>query len=252
MIRRLGKTGPVARKVLDISRQARWRAPLVAPRMWLMRRGLCILAALTIGGGLVTGAERVHFREDFERGLRAIWKPVEFEGETKHTVIKEGGNAVLQARAAKSASGLAVKLDATEARGARFSWKWKIDKIPAGGSDDTKKTFDHTGRVFVAFKTLIGPPRSINYVWGNVAKPGETFHHPSSGRSRFIVLQSGNGKAGQWIAESRDLAADWKLLFGNDDPPEIVGLGFMTDSDGTQTTVTGWYDDLALETTAGK
>ena len=26
----------------------------------------------------------------------------------------------------------------------------------------------------------------------------------------------------------------------------IVGLGFMTDSDGTETTVTGWYDDIEL------
>jgi hypothetical protein len=213
---------------------------------WFMRSGLSILAAVAVWGGTVSGAERVHFREDFEQGLRPIWKPVEFEGATQHTVVKEGANSVLQARAASSASGLAVKLEATPAAGAQFSWKWKIDKIPAGGSDDTKKTFDHTGRVFVAFKTLIGPPRTINYVWGNVAKAGETFHHPSSGRSRFVVLQSGNAKAGQWIAESRDLAADWKLLFGNDDPPEIVGLGFMSDSDGTKTTVTGWYDDFVL------
>ncbi|MGZ8899498.1 MAG: DUF3047 domain-containing protein, partial [Limisphaerales bacterium] len=44
----------------------------------------------------------------------------------------------------------------------------------------------------------------------------------------------------------RDLSADWKTLFGSDDVPEIVGLGFMTDSDGTKTTVTGWYDDIEL------
>lgn len=197
------------------------------------------LQAGPIGGEL--------FREDFEKGLREIWKPVQFEGETKHTVMKEGTNSFLQARAENSASGLAVKLDRIETEGAVVSWKWKIDKIPEGGSDDTLKTFDHTARIFVAFKTLVGPPRTINYVWANTAGLDKTFRHPSSGRSRFIVLQTGNQRAGQWIAQSRNLAEDWKLLFGDDDPPAIVGLGFMTDSDGTQTTVTGWYDDLKIE-----
>jgi len=36
-------------------------------------------------------------------------------------------------------------------------------------------------------------------------------------------------------------------LFGEDDVPEIVGLGFMTDSDGTKSKVTGWYDDIRVE-----
>ena len=122
----------------------------------------------------------------------------------------------------------------------------KIDQIPPGGSDTDIKKFDHTARLFVAFKTLVGPPRTINYVWANETPVGKTFHHPNSGRARFIVLQSGNRRAGEWIAEERDLAADWKLLFGDDKPPAIVSLGFMTDSDGTKSTVTGGYDDIEL------
>lgn len=131
--------------------------------------------------------------------------------------------------------------------GVTISWRWKIDRVPPGGSEDVKKTFDHTARLFVAFKTFLGPPRSINYVWANQLPIGKTFHHPSSGRSRFIVLQSGNAKAGQWLMERRRIEADWKLLFGDDDVPEIVGIGLMTDSDGTGATVTGCYDDIVLQ-----
>ena len=204
--------------------------------------------ALTCAG--VAGAEpgRTIFREDFEAGPKAIWKPVDFEGKTEHTIVKEATNSFMRARASGTASGLAVKPDEVSAKGAVVSWKWKIDQIPPGGSDDNIKTFDHTGRVFVAFDTFIGPPRTINYVWGNTVPAGGTYHHPSSGRSRFIVLQSGNARAGEWIAEERDLMKDWKVLFGDDDPPEIVGLGFMTDADGTKTTVTGWYDDFMIRT----
>ncbi len=185
------------------------------------------------------------FKENFESGIGARWKKVEFTGETQHTIRKDGRNSFLEARAASSASGLAVKLDPIIADGTRLRWRWKIDRVPAGGSDSDIKKFDHTARLFVAFKTFIGPPRSINYVWANEVPPGKTFHHPSSGRSRFLVLESGNARAGEWITEERDLAADWKLLFG-DDAPAIVGLGFMTDSDGTKTTVTGNYDDIEL------
>jgi len=191
-------------------------------------------------------AEEILFREDFEAGLKPQWKKVEFTGETEHKLARDGTNSFVEAVANNSASGLAVKLEGLPPRGTVVRWRWKIDHIPQGGSDSDLKTFDHTARVFVAFKTLIGPPKSINYVWANEVDVGKTFEHPSSGRSRFLVLQSGNAKAGQWITEERDLAADWKQLFRDDDPPVIVGLGFMTDSDGTKTNVTGSYDDIEL------
>lgn len=190
---------------------------------------------------------RPAFLEDFEGGLRPIWKKVEFEGETSYAIEREGTNSVLKAIARSSATGLAVKLDLLSSKGGVLSWRWKIDRIPPQGSDDEKKTFDHTVRLFVAFKTFVGPPRTINYVWANQVPVGQSFHHPSSGRSRFLVLQCGNSKAGQWLPEKRNIAADWKRLFGKDDLPEIVAIGFMTDSDGTQSTVTGWYDEIRLD-----
>jgi hypothetical protein len=195
----------------------------------------------------VMGAEsKVVFLENFERGIRPEWKKVEFEGETKYMIEKEGTNSVLRGTAQNAATGLGAKFDGFNAKGATLSWRWKIDKIPPGGSDDKKATFDHTARLFVAFKTRLGPPRTINYVWANKVPVGTTFEHPSSGRARFIVLNIGNNGVGEWHRFERNIAEDWKLLFGNDEPPEIVGLGFMTDSDGTKSTVTGWYDDIQL------
>jgi len=186
------------------------------------------------------------FQDHFEEGLKANWKPLKFEGQTQYSIIRDGTNSFHQGRAQSSATGLAWQLDPVPATGTEISWKWKIDKVPPGGSEDTKKTFDHTARLFVAFKTFLGPPRSINYVWANQTAVGKTFHHPSSGRSRFIVLESGNQKAGEWLSEKRNITADWKLLFGDDDVPDIAAIGLMTDSDGTEATVTGSYDDIVI------
>jgi hypothetical protein len=206
-----------------------------------------VMIALALGANIVgTRADRVLFKDDFERGLRPDWKKLEFTGETEHQIRREGTNSFVEAHSKSSASGLAVKLDGLRPTGTTVRWRWKIDHVPEGGSDSEIKKFDHAARLFVAFKTLIGPPKSINYVWANEQPVGDTFEHPNSGRSRFIVLQSGNAKAGQWITEERDVVADWKRLFGDDSPPAIVGLGFMTDSDGTATSVIGCYDDLEL------
>jgi len=195
---------------------------------------------------MVNSSGGVLFSEDFEKGLGKRWEPVKFEGQTEYTVVKEATNSFLKARAVSSASGLGAKVEIPVPAKTTFSWRWKLDKTPPGASDDTKKTFDHAARIFVAFKTTLGPPRTINYVWANKTAVGKTFNHPSSNRARFIVLESGDAKAGQWMSESRDLRADWKSLFGDDDPPNIVSIGLMTDSDGSHATVTGSYDDLKI------
>ena len=40
---------------------------------------------------------------------------------------------------------------------------------------------------------------------------------------------------------------DWQRLFKSESIPKIVGVGVFTDSDGTRTAVTGWYDDILIE-----
>jgi hypothetical protein len=188
----------------------------------------------------------VLFTETFDQGLTKRWAPREFEGTTTYQVVTEGENKVLRAVANQAASGLGAELSLKPGGKMTLSWRWKIDQIPPGGTDQKIESFDHTARLFVAFNTLIGPPRTINYVWANNVKKGARYDHPSSSRAKFIVLQAGNEKAGEWVSEERDLLADWRTLFGNGKIPEIVAIGLMTDSDGTRSKVTGFYDDISL------
>jgi hypothetical protein len=215
------------------------------------RAVVCVLFFL-IARGASAAQERILFRENFDAGPPKSWKEIKFEGRTEYSSYRDGSNTVLRAVARSSATGIAAEVNIDPSSGQVLSWRWKIDHTPAGANDKEKSSFDHTARLFVAFKTFIGPPRTINYVWANQAPAGKTFEHPSSGRSRWIALESGNAKAGQWVAESRNIAADWKTLFGDDTPPQIVGIGLMTDSDGTGQTVTGYYDDLQLAEPARK
>ena len=192
-------------------------------------------------------AAQIVWQENFESGLTGEWKTVTFDApQTSYIVGKEGTNGFLRAHSTKSASGIARELKIPLTPGTTLEWRWKIDKIPQGGSDAKIQTFDHTARLYVAFKSFMGLPRIINYVWANEEKAGVIFNHPRSDRSRFIVLRSGNAGAGGWLAEKRDVFADWQKLFGDKTPPPISAIGVMTDSDGTETVVTGCYDELRL------
>jgi Protein of unknown function (DUF3047) len=67
------------------------------------------------------------------------------------------------------------------------------------------------------------------------------------GRAQMLVLEPGNGRAGEWITEQRDVTADWRRLFPGKSMPKIVGVGVLTDTDSTHTQVAANYADIELD-----
>jgi hypothetical protein len=207
-----------------------------------------ILLLLSLPGSFhARGAEdRILFQEDFQKPLGERWKHVKFHEPTEYRIVPDGTNNCLMGFAKGGCSAFATKVELAAEPGIACSWRWKIDHCPKDGLDDSIAAFDHSARVFVAFDTWIGPPRTINYLWANRAATNSTFDHPLSSRTKFIVVESGNEKAGQWLVERRDLQKDWKLLFKDEPMPKIVGVGVFTDSHHTGAPITGWYEDIEL------
>lgn len=189
---------------------------------------------------------KILFIEDFRRPLADRWKQIQFHEPTDYRIVTDGPNASLMAFANGGCSALATRVEIPPRSGIVCSWRWRIDRCPKDGSDDKIATFDHAARVFVAFDTWFGTPRTINYVWANRAQTNSTFDHPFSSRTKFIVVQSGNDNAGQWLAERRDVQKDWNRLFKGESMPKIVAVGVFTDSHHTRAPVTGWYRDIVL------
>ncbi len=189
---------------------------------------------------------RILFRETFDPPTTSRWQQVKFDALTDYRVVTENSNAFLVGHANGTASAFATKLEIKPAPAMTISWRWKIDRCPTNGTDSVTRSFDHSGRVFVAFYTFIGPPRAINYVWANQAKTNATLDHPMTSRAKFIAIRSGDAQAGIWWNEQRDLTRDWAQLFPGEKMPKVVSIGVFTDSDGTSESVTGWYDDIVL------
>ena len=195
----------------------------------------------------VAAAEKILFTENFSRGSSNGWQNVAFfKTPTEYQIVRDGTNFCLRGLAKKTCSAFSVKLDIEPPKNLKLRWRWKIDGVATNGSERELKRFDHAARVFVAFDTFIGPPRTLNYFWGDAEKAGTVLAHPKSGRAQIFVLESGNANAGRWISEERDLSADWRRVFPDKPMPKIVGLGVMTDSDSLGALLTGYYADIVL------
>jgi hypothetical protein len=192
----------------------------------------------------------VLFASHFERGLDGRWLPEKFMmglASTDYAVVSDGTNYCLRASATNSNSALMAKLNLKPPAHLLVSWRWKIDHTPPGASDRVVHDYDHAARMIIAFDTFIGPPRSIDYLWANSEPVGTAMPHPLMGRAQMLVVESGNGRAGEWITEQRDVTADWHRLFPGKSMPKIVGVGVLTDTDSTHTQVTANYADIELD-----
>jgi hypothetical protein len=104
---------------------------------------------------------------------------------------------------------------------------------------------------FGVIKLLYGryPPRVvINYIWDNRLPVGTALDNAYTDRAKMIVVQSGPARVNQWVAEERDVYADYRRLFAAE-PPPISGIAVMTDTDDTGERAVAYYGTIALRAT---
>ena len=68
-------------------------------------------------------------------------------------------------------------------------------------------------------------------------------------RIRMIVLQSGPAKLAQWVAQRRNLVADYLRMFADEADgriPEVVGLAISADADNTHGHGLAYFGDVTL------
>jgi hypothetical protein len=254
---------------LKFSRPTRRRnflpAPLKIAFLAVLVLDLCRPCGLPADEVIIGGFSRL----DPSRGLPEPWEKMVFPKISRHTsyrLIRDGGQTVVQAVSAASASGLMNAYHAPAAQHPWISWRWKIAHVLKNGDVATKKGDDYAARVYVAFeyspagkswlqkmryqaaRLVAGdrlPGSAINYIWANKAPVGVIVSNPYTDQTKMIVLQSGNASAGRWIAEERNLVRDYQAAFGQK-PPAIMGIAIMTDTDNTGESTTAWYGDIIL------
>ena len=203
----------------------------------------------------------------------AAWKFTTLPNKTptKFSVVEMGGAKVLKVTAEDSYGNLvhATKMKVSDQ--ATLSWRWRVDKLIDEADLKVRSGEDAAAKVCVSFgfdgaKLPFGeraklslarsstgedvPTETLCYVWDNKLAVNTELVSVFTKRIRFMVLQSGSGKLGQWVSEKRNLAADHQKMFKDESEgnvPDLVAVAVGADADNTHGKGLAYVGDLTLK-----
>ena len=199
---------------------------------------------------------------------RADWHAVPLPGkaETRYTVVDKGGRPALGAVSEASASMWRKRVSVAPPEFKTVSFSWWVDTKPTLANVADVDREDSAARVLFGFagdinglptrtrmmfdlaEALTGekpPYATLMYVWDATAPVGSVIINPRSDRVRKIVVDSGTAQLRQWRDHRRDLAADFRLAFG-EEPGLLISMALMSDSDNTRSSARAWYGPITL------
>lgn len=181
------------------------------------------------------------------------WKLVSYFG-VPPTQYSKAGKGVIKAESLGCRSSLFKEVKEKEKNYPILSWGWKISNVVRSAIETRKDRYDAAARVMVVF----GKEKSygifgggepiglkIEYIWATRLSKGHIFDHPGEKNCKIFVLESGEGKAGQWIYFRRNIHKDFRKAFGQD-PPGVLAIGIQTDTDHSNELVTAYYSEPVL------
>lgn len=181
----------------------------------------------------------------FSQGDLAGWQAKVFAGETRYALESTDGKPALRADSSAAASGRYREIRVDLGKTPILHWAWKVDHVLAGADERTRAGDDYPARVYVVFSGGLAfwRTRAINYVWSNQQPVGSRWPNAFTSNARMIAVESGAARAGTWVAERRDVRADYRELFGGE-PGRVDAVAIMTDTDNTRAAATAWYGDI--------
>ena len=179
---------------------------------------------------------------------------------------KENGAPVIKASSNEAISSVTSPIRADPFEFSHLEWEWKIEQVIESARLGEKDGDDFAARIYVTFAYPVGelpfgqrikyrffkaftsfdiPLRSLNYVWATEAEIGTIEENPFTGWVKYIVVNSGNEKANEWVSLKRNILDDYRQAF-DEEPREITGITIMTDSDNTSSTTLAWFGEIIL------
>ena len=171
------------------------------------------------------------------------------------TRYSEAGKGIIKAESLGSRSSLFKDVEEKKKSYPILTWRWKISNVVRSAIETRKDRFDAAARVMVIFgkeKGIgifgMGEPSGlkIEYIWANRQPKGHVFDHPAEKSCKVFVLESGEGKAGEWVYEKRDVRKDFKTIFGTESEG-VLAIGVQTDTDQSNERVTAYYSEPVLK-----
>ena len=190
---------------------------------------------------------------------------------TRFEVVQQDGKRVLKVEADQSYGNLVHATQVPLNSGTTLAWRWRVDEFVQDADLRTRAGDDGAAKLCVFFdfpvdKLPVGertklalarratgedvPSEALCYVWDNKEAKGSEFMNAFTRRVRMVVLESGaTAKPGGWMAERRNLLADYRRAFGEEagtTMPDVVAVAISADADNTRGHGIAYFSDLDL------
>jgi hypothetical protein len=180
------------------------------------------------------------------------WRLITYFAVPSTRYAKAGG--IIKAESLGTRSSLFKDIGNIEKDYPILSWNWKVSNVVRSAIETRKDRHDAAAKVMVVFERetsfnfLGGEPAGlrIEYIWANRLPKGHIFDHPGEKDCKIFILESGEGKVGQWVSEMRNLRKDFVEAFKTS-PPGVIAIGIQTATDQSNEMVTAYYSEPTLK-----
>lgn len=164
------------------------------------------------------------------------------------TIVEHAGRRALHMKSAGEHSTIAKEVRADLAATPILAWQWRVISLPQGADLRNRATSDATGHVFAIWPRFPAFARSrlIGYVWDPALPVGTVIPSRKTGAVTFIVVRRGESGLGQWLDERRNVAADYRNLFG-EAPPSLSVLALSIDTNDTRSAAESMFGRIELQ-----
>jgi hypothetical protein len=177
--------------------------------------------------------------------LPADWQIKVNHGKPEISVCAED-DSCLHLKSVKSSFGLEHEVNVDPVQLPFLTWRWKVARLPSGGDFRRANTDDQAAQVMVAFADR----RILTYLWDSTAPKGAAQNASNIPLVHIfaVVCRSGLIDANRWIAESRNVAADYERAYSRP-APRVKGLRLQINSQHTGTTAESYFGEVAFRNT---
>ena len=239
----------------------------VGARRLLLATGLVAVAAAQAGGPLLAPLAAA------DDSPRPPWQMVGLPKQgipaTRYSVVNLDGQQVLRVDARASYGNLVHALR-DEPGAHRLAWRWRLDTPNSAANLRRKDGDDSPLKLCVLFDLPIGavpfverqvlriarlrtgeqlPAATVCYVWDARLAPGTVLDNAYTRRVRLIVLRGPEAALHTWLAEQRDVRADFLRLFGDEAAAAVplTGVAIAGDADNPHGHSVAHIDAITLD-----
>jgi hypothetical protein len=166
------------------------------------------------------------------------------------TIIEDAGRRALHMRSHEDHSTIARRVSVDLTATPILEWSWKLRRFPERADLRRWETSDAAPHVFAVWRRRPELIRSrlIGYVWDPALPVGTVQKSQKTGTVTFIVVRSTTEGLGHWLTERRNVAADFRSVYGEDaESPSAIALS--VDTNDTKSKSEGSIGEIVFRST---